>query len=148
MSLLGSSRCRTYLQRCQLSITDPQPALDLFAVAAVKPKIFGTLTLTLLAFLLSGCSAGDVAIVSPHEDIAVEGDVAAGTSTRIGGNSAVVAQLDVSRSQVNITPDTRYTPAVNNGLGVEGDRIGDNIDAASHPRSRTLDANDCTVSDT
>jgi hypothetical protein len=44
--------------------------------------------------------------------------------------------LDVSRSQVNITPDTRYTRAVNGGFGVEGDRIGDNIDAASRPRSK------------
>ena len=67
---------------------------------------------------------------------------------RIGGNSAVVAQLDVSREQVNISPGTRYTRAVNGGFGVEGDRIGDNIDAASRPPSQTLDANHCAVSDT
>jgi hypothetical protein len=48
--------------------------------------------------------------------------------------------LDVSREQVNITPDiTRWIEGVNAALSVEGDRIGDNIDAASRPRSKISD---------
>src|SRR4028118_599239 len=89
-------RCRRYFQSCKFIVTEPQPAFHLFAARCCKAKDIRDIDINAAA--RSATSVGrDIAIVSPHEDIAVEGDVAARASTRIGGNSAVAAQLDVSR---------------------------------------------------
>ena len=128
-----------YLQCCKLGVTEPQAASDLFATRCCKTEDIGDIDIHAAAACCAGVGC-DVAVFLREGDknITVDVDIAAVRSTCIGGNSAVVAQLDISRLQVNICSSTRYSCAVNTTFGIKSDRICHHIDITSASGSRSL----------